>query len=75
MGVYPTNEEGLQALRVRVPGARSWNGPYLRKEIWVDPWGHPFVYRYRGRSERPDVISYGADGRPGGDGVAADISE
>lgn len=62
-GRFPTNDEGLAAIR-----------PYLNKDIPNDPWGHPYVYKYPGdHGPEPDVISYGADGQAGGDGVNADI--
>lgn len=72
-GIFPTTEQGLQALRVN-PGNPQWQGPYLPQDIPVDPWGRPYVYRYPGEhGDEPDVISYGADGQPGGDGVNSDI--
>jgi general secretion pathway protein G len=73
-GVVPSTEEGLQALRVKPANLDSWQGPYLPKEIPLDPWGHPYVYKYPGEhGDQPDIISYGADGQPGGDGLNADI--
>ena len=73
MGSYPTTEEGLQALRVRPLNADRWDGPYLRKAIPPDPWGNHFVYRSPGEHRLMDLISYGADGQPGGEGINADI--
>ena len=73
-GVFPTTEQGLQALRVKPADANQWNGPYMPQEIPMDPWGHPYVYKYPGdHGDEPDMISYGADGQPGGDGLNADI--
>ncbi len=73
-GTYPSTEQGLQALRVKPPDANQWNGPYLPQEIPVDPWGHPYTYKYPGEhGDEPDIISYGLDGQPGGDGLNADI--
>ncbi len=73
-GLLPTTEEGLQALRVKPANLDQWQGPYLPKEIPLDPWGHPYVYKYPGEhGDEPDIISYGADGQPGGDGLNADI--
>lgn len=73
-GNFPTTEEGLQALRVAPSGVRNWNGPYLPKDIPLDPWGNPYVYKYPGdHGDEPDIISYGADGKPGGEGENADI--
>jgi general secretion pathway protein G len=73
-GVYPTTEQGLEALRVKPENANNWQGPYTDKEISNDPWGHPFVYVFPGEhGDDPDITSYGADGQPGGDGINADI--
>ena len=60
---FPSSEEGLAAVR-----------PYLNKEIPLDPWGHPYIYRYPGEHGfGPEVLCYGADGKPGGEGAAEDI--
>jgi len=73
-GIFPTTEQGLQALRVKPDGVENWQGPYLQKEIGNDPWGHPYVYHYPGEhGDEPDIISYGLDGQPGGEGFNADI--
>jgi general secretion pathway protein G len=73
-GKFPTTEEALQALRTAPPGVRNWNGPYLPKDIPLDPWGNPYVYKYPGdHGDEPDIVSYGADGRPGGEGEDADV--
>jgi general secretion pathway protein G len=73
-GVYPTTEQGLQALRVKPENANNWQGPYTDKDIGVDPWKYPYVYHYPGEhGDEPDIISYGADGQPGGEGDGADI--
>ncbi|HLY62728.1 MAG TPA: type II secretion system major pseudopilin GspG [Terriglobia bacterium] len=73
-GSFPTNEMGLSALRTAPAGVRNWNGPYLPKEIPLDPWGNPYVYKFPGdHGDEPDIISYGADGRPGGEGEDADV--
>jgi general secretion pathway protein G len=77
-GTYPTTEQGLQALAVKPDGVEQWQGPYS-KSIPMDPWGHPYVYKYKyppeeGQMDEPSIISYGGDGQPGGDGTNADIS-
>ena len=73
-GIFPSTDQGLQALRVAPPGVNNWNGPYLPKDIPLDPWGRPYIYKYPGdHGDEPDIISYGADGQPGGDGENADI--
>jgi general secretion pathway protein G len=73
-GRYPTSEEGLQALRTKPSGLDSWDGPYLPKEIPLDPWGHTYVYNYPGdHGDEPDIVSYGADGREGGEDENTDV--
>jgi general secretion pathway protein G len=73
-GLFPTTEQGLQALRVKPPDVLQWNGPYLPKDVPMDPWGHPYVYKYPGEhGDEPDLLSYGADGQSGGEGINADI--
>lgn len=74
VGRFPTAEEGLQSLVVRPASADKWNGPYLKKEVPLDPWGHPYVYQVPGAKGDYAVISYGRDGQPGGTGEDADIS-
>ncbi|MBV9852672.1 MAG: type II secretion system major pseudopilin GspG [Armatimonadetes bacterium] len=72
---YPTTEQGLAALRVRPPDAPNWKGPYTTKDVPLDPWGNPYVYQTPGPDGQDFLItSYGADGAPGGDGDAADIT-
>src|SRR5271167_4598682 len=45
VGSFPTTDMGLQALRTRPAGVENWDGPYLPKELPLDAWGHPYVYR------------------------------
>jgi general secretion pathway protein G len=60
-GAYPAS---LDALR-----------PFLKRDIPNDPWGRAYLYKYPGtHGEEPDIISYGADGQPGGEGINADIA-
>jgi general secretion pathway protein G len=73
-GMFPTTEQGLQALRERPGNLPQWNGPYLPKDVPSDPWGHPYVYRFPGEhGDEPDIVSYGADGQPGGTDINEDI--
>ena len=73
-GSYPATSQGLQALRVKAGDLPNWAGPYLPKDVPLDPWGRPYEYKYPGEhGDDPDVISLGADGQPGGDGNNADI--
>ena len=72
---YPTTEEGLNALRVRPSSARNWKGPYTTKDIPMDPWGNSYVYQSPGPDGQDFLVtSDGADGAPGGEGDAADIT-
>ncbi len=68
VGRYPTTAEGLQALREQPSGMENWSGPYLRKEVPLDPWGRPYVYKSPGDHGEYDLLSYGATGQPGGEG-------
>jgi general secretion pathway protein G len=73
-GVWPTSEEGLQALRIKPASAMQWNGPYLPADVPLDPWNHPYLYKYPGEhGDEPDIISLGADGAPGGEDINADV--
>jgi len=73
-GSFPNSDQGLQALRVKPEGSDQWAGPYLPKEVPMDPWGHAYLYKYPGdHGDEPDLISLGADGQAGGEGNNADI--
>ena len=73
-GVFPSTEQGLRALCLKPEGVSSWNGPYMPRAIPEDPWGHAYVYQYPGtHGDGPDIICYGADGKPSGEGADADI--
>lgn len=72
---YPSSEQGLDALVSKPsgqPDAPNWKGPYLDRAP-KDPWGHPYQYQRPGQHGEIDVYSFGADGKPGGDGEAADV--
>ena len=73
VGRYPTTEEGLKALREKPSGAEEWQGPYLPKEIPLDPWGRPYIYKSPGEHGDYDLVSYGRDGVQGGEGEDEDI--
>jgi general secretion pathway protein G len=73
-GRYPTTEQGLAALVTRPANEPKWDGPYLTKAVPMDPWGNPYVYKAPGDHGDLDLLSYGRDGRPGGDGEDADIT-
>lgn len=77
-GFYPTTEQGLKALvskpeTGRIP-TKFPDGGYL-KRLPVDPWDNPYLYLAPGQQKRDfDLISYGADGQPGGEKFDADIN-
>ena len=71
---YPSAEQGLQALLVKpatVPVPNNWK-TYL-DQLPKDPWGTPYVYLNPGIKGEIDVMSYGADGKAGGEGKDADL--
>ncbi len=78
-GTYPSTEQGLQAL-VEAPTVGNlpphWRqGGYLEKgKIPQDAWGNDFIYLSPGLHGDFDIMSYGADGEPGGEGKAKDIT-
>ena len=74
-GRYPTTQEGLQALISAPPGVANWNGPYWKKSaVPKDPWGNEYRYAAPGQSGPYDIVSNGADGKEGADGVNKDVS-
>ena len=74
VGRFPGTEQGLPALLVRPANVAKWDGPYLEKALPTDPWGKAYVYVSPGEHGDFDISSYGRDGRPGGDGLDADIT-
>jgi general secretion pathway protein G len=71
---FPSAEQGLQALVTKptvgvIPA--NWR-PYIDK-LPMDPWNRPYLYLNPGLKAEVDVMSFGADGQPGGDGKNADI--
>ena len=74
---YPTTEQGLKALVERPslpPEPTNWkDGGYLPK-MPKDAWGRDFIYLSPGVHGSFDLVSYGADGKPGGEAENADIS-
>ena len=73
VGRYPNTEEGLKALREKPTDMNAWKGPYLPKEIPLDPWGRPYIYKAPGDHGEYDLISLGLDGAEGGEGENQDI--
>jgi general secretion pathway protein G len=74
VGRYPTSEEGLQALVTAPSNEPAWSGPYLKKGVPADPWGRPYLYAQPGSHGDFDLLSYGKDGRAGGTGEDADVT-
>ena len=76
----PTQRQGLEALVAKptmAPLPRNWRvGGYIDRTILPsDPWGNGYLYFAPGRNgEAFEIVSYGADGQPGGDGDSSDIS-
>ncbi|AKJ97619.1 MULTISPECIES: type II secretion system major pseudopilin GspG [Pseudomonas] len=76
---YPSTQQGLEALSKRpggTPAPRNWNPQGYLKSLPIDPWGTPYQYLSPGLRSLDgsyDLYSLGADGAPGGDGLAADI--
>ena len=68
LGKFPTTLEAL-----RQSDDPKWEGPYLPKNIPLDPWDGPYVYKCPGEHGPYDIMSYGADGKPGGTGNDRDI--
>lgn len=70
-GQYPTTLNDL----IENPGLPGWTGPYLKESQLYDPWDRMYIYIPNGtnNSNNFDIISYGADGVPGGEGINADI--
>jgi general secretion pathway protein G len=73
-GHYPRTEDALAALDKQPSGETRWQGPYLKKAVPLDPWNHPYVYKQPGDHGDYDILSYGRDGKPGGEGEDADVT-
>lgn len=73
---YPTTQQGLQALVTRPtshPEPRNWRqGGYIER-LPKDPWGNDYQYLNPGVHGTIDIFSFGANGRPGGSGLDAEI--
>lgn len=74
VGRYPSTEEGLQALRQKPATLDRWDGPYLKKDLPLDPWEKPYMYKSPGDHGPYDLVSYGADGAPGGEKDNRDLT-
>lgn len=66
--------DSLESL-VDEPGdAEGWNGPYIKRSLLKDPWGREYEFRNPGEHGDFDLVSFGADGQPGGEKNNADIT-
>ncbi|MDD3154013.1 MAG: type II secretion system major pseudopilin GspG [Victivallaceae bacterium] len=74
VGSYPDGESGLKALLENVSQNEKWDGPYIQPAVPKDPWGNDYVYTCPGEHGAFDLVSYGADGQPGGTGENADLA-
>jgi general secretion pathway protein G len=72
-GHYPNQEQGMAALIKKPANEPRWDGPYLKKDLPLDPWGRPYVYKMPGEKGDYDLVSLGKDGAPGGTGESADL--
>jgi general secretion pathway protein G len=73
-GHYPTTEQGLASLMTQPANEPKWDGPYLKKAVPMDPWGHAYLYKRPGEHGEYDMTSLGKDGQAGGSGEDADIN-
>ncbi len=78
-GFYPTTEQGLEALIEQPstdPVPKNWNenGYFEKRKMPRDPWGNEYMYLCPGVHGTYDIISYGADGESGGEGINADVT-
>lgn len=74
---FPTVDEGLKILYQQPTQEQVknlWRGPYLDEQVPLDPWEKPYQYSIPGKEGQPFALySFGADGQPGGEGIAADV--
>ena len=68
LGSYPNSLDSL--ITSNAPG---WQGPYLPKEVPADPWGNTYVYKFPNDTGAFSLMSYGSDGKQGGEGTESDI--
>ncbi|MBL1435158.1 MAG: type II secretion system major pseudopilin GspG [Rhodobacteraceae bacterium] len=73
-GAFPTTQQSLSALVEKPTNATRWNGPYLKIKGEInDPWGNKYSYKLNSENQ-PEIISFGQDGKVGGENLAADIT-
>lgn len=69
LGTFPK-----QLSELRKSENNNWDGPYLPKDIPLDPWGNPYIYLFPGKHGSYDLFSYGQDGKEGGEKNNQDIT-
>ncbi|RRV71805.1 type II secretion system protein GspG [Stutzerimonas stutzeri] len=73
---YPSTQQGLDALVKKPSGSpqpKNWNRDGYLKRLPKDPWGNDYQYLSPGTQGQFDLYSFGADGKPGGSDLNADI--
>lgn len=74
-GEYPTTDEGIIKLIESLGIKREKSGGFLLRQIVPhDAWGNELIYIYFEDQKQYEIISYGADGKPGGEGINKDLS-
>jgi general secretion pathway protein G len=78
-GFYPSTEQGLSALIVpplsgEIPENFRESGYLEKKSLPADPWGNPYIYISPAELSDYEIISLGADGKPGGEKYDSDIN-
>lgn len=72
IGEYPSSEQGLKALMENPSDSSIWNGPYLAKEIPLDPWSRAYHYELKPNYEFA-LYTLGRDNKAGGEGEDQDV--
>jgi general secretion pathway protein G len=72
---YPSSEQGIDALvnKPSDPNIKNWKSNGYLARVPKDPWGNPYIYLNPGNQAEVDIYTLGADARPGGEGINADI--
>jgi len=73
VGSYPTTEQGLLALLVEPDGVKHWDGPYLAKDVPLDPWENAYIYQRPGKKGPYALHSLGLDAEVGGEDENQDV--
>jgi general secretion pathway protein G len=70
---YPSSEQGLMALVTKPLDAQGWRAGGYLANLPKDPWNHDYQYASPGQHGEVDVWTFGADGKPGGEGINGDV--